>query len=261
MWWRWTRRAADAGRFQPLAHDPFVVGVGHVDVDGLVAGDGADHADDVLDRAVVEPRKGDALGTRPADPGAGVTPPLRRERVAVLGRRAGEERGAARRRRRAASPRRSASGRRIDEAPGQVAVGVDAAIAQERPMRAGELDAVEIARHDQHLLACRCWRASPPSRRARRRTTAPRTPGRRRCTGRPSAPATRSWPTRLGTHTQQPLATAWLRWMSSHESCWADAVLRLLARMPADRRRVEQDLGALQRGQPRRLRDTTDPSR
>ena len=44
---------------------------------------------------------------------------------------------------------------------------------------------------------------------------------------------------------------AWARCITSQESCCAVAVLLALRRMPADRGGVEEDLGALHRGEPR----------
>ena len=64
-------------------------------------------------------------------------------------------------------------------------------------------------------------------------------------------PAGPSWPTRLTAATKTPLAIAWERWISSHAWCCASAVLRLLVRVPADRRRVDQHFRAVQRRQPR----------
>src|ERR1043166_3793018 len=50
----------------------------------------------------------------------------------------------------------------------------------------------------------------------------PKVPATKLCpqNSRPAPPAGRSWPIRLGTATKQPLATAWLRWMSCQASCW-----------------------------------------
>ena len=43
-----------AARREHLPDEVLVVGVGHVEVHGLVRGDGADHPGDVLDGAMVE---------------------------------------------------------------------------------------------------------------------------------------------------------------------------------------------------------------
>ena len=63
-----------------------------------------------------------------------------------------------------------------------------------------------------------------------------------------------SWPTRFTAQTYTPLAIAWLRWIVSQAALLLGAVLGLLRRQPSDGGGVEQDLGAAQRGEPRRLR-------
>ena len=63
-----------------------------------------------------------------------------------------------------------------------------------------------------------------------------------------------SCPTRLTTATYTPLAMAWARWMVRQASCCDCAELGFLRGMPADGGGIEQDLGALQRGQARAFR-------
>ena len=55
--------------------------------------------------------------------------------------------------------------RSVDETTGQVAVRVDAAVAEKRPVRARRLDGREVARDHQHLLAVRARARNDTSRR------------------------------------------------------------------------------------------------
>ena len=82
-----------------------------------------------------------------------------------------------------ARPVRCTCQRSVDEALREVAVGVDPAVAQERPVRAAELDLRQVAVHDQDLFLVHRRALRRSGRRARRRTTGPRT----RC--RPCSPA------------------------------------------------------------------------
>ena len=70
---------------------------------------------------------------------------------------------------------------------------------------------------------------------------------------RPCVFGSGSKPTRLGDATNTPLAIACARWIVRHASTWRVAKLVPLARMPADRRRIEQDVGAQEGRDPRAL--------
>ena len=90
----------------------------------------------------------------------------------------------------------------------QVAVGVDAAVAEERPVRAHDVDLVEVALDQQRLLVVVRCRGPARCRWDRRRTT------------RPRIRASLRMPVRLTAATNTPLAIAWLRIIVSQAECW-----------------------------------------
>src|SRR4029079_6842081 len=101
-------------------------------MDRLEAGDRLDDADHASDALVIPIRERNSLGARPADPGAAVSCPLRRERVAELPRSV----GCHGRTPGAGGCGWAGHGRLVGEPAAQVAVGIDAPIAEERPVRA-----------------------------------------------------------------------------------------------------------------------------
>ena len=95
--------------------------------------------------------------------------------------------------------------------------------------------------------------ASPTRARARGRTD------RRRTTGPRSGTAS-SRPTRFTAATKTPFAIACARWIVCQASCCAASTAGALVELPADRRRVEEDLRARRARRAARPRGTTGPS-
>lgn len=82
-------RAAMFGEL--LFDEVFVVFVGNVDVDGFARGDFAEDAGEVFGDSVVFGGEGDTFGTRPGEPGAGVSGPFGGEGVPEGGGGSGED--------------------------------------------------------------------------------------------------------------------------------------------------------------------------
>ena len=193
---------------------------------------------------------------RPAPPARSARARAPASRTRARRRRGSPARSSRRAARRPTSPRAAPTPRACaaartsaPEAGEQVGVGVDPAIAQERPAAALRLDPREVA--VDHAASPRPSHSPGRSRgpAGRRRTTCPRS-ARRRLRGRPGSAA----------HTKTPFAIAWPRCTVCHESRMRGVLGVALGVEVADRGRVEEHLGAVEREQARRLGEPLVPA-
>ena len=130
----------------------------------------------------------------------------------------------------------------INQPPGQIAIGIDAAVAQKWPMRAGRIHFAEVQWNDQDFFFVRhsLWRGF--RRRCRRQNFAPRTQCRRR----------RVFHGRCGLARQRNNRWQWHGCVGSFPRRHAAlAVLSFLLGVPADRGGIKKNFRALHRRQSR----------
>ena len=144
----------------------------------------------------------------------------------------------------------------VDEPAAQIAVGIDAAIAQERPVHTGVLRLAEVDRRDQNgSLGSRRAREHGPAR-CGHKALSPKIDAVPR--GRPRR---RLEPGAVNRHDVTSVGNGVGALRDLPGLVLLHAASLFFLRMPTYRRRVEQDLGAAERRQSRRPRGTTDPSR